>query len=172
MARGEFKALGIIIVVTAACLAASAAARAQDSGDITVEIGDCVDLESPEERRACYAARVDAAVQERERSAATASPESPSSSPPGETVRLQGATPDGAQHPPTDVVATIAELRETVPNSYVITLENGQAWRQMEPKWFPLRVGQEVRILPSGWGKTFRLSVQGLSGYLQVERVR
>ncbi len=172
MARGEFIALGIAIAATAAVLAASAAARAQDSGDITVEISDCVDLGSPEERRACYAARVDAAVEERERSAATPSTESSSSSPAGETVRLRGATPGDSQHPAPDVVATIAELRETVPNSYLITLDNGQVWRQMEPKWFPLRVGQEVRVFPSNWGKTFRLSVQGLSGYLQVERVR
>jgi hypothetical protein len=172
MATRGFARLGIAIAATAACLAGAAAACAQDSDDITVEIGDCVDLESPEERRACYAARVDAAVQERERSAATTAPDSQSPSSDEGTVPRQGATRDDSESPPLDVVATITELRETVPNSYLITLDNGQAWRQMEPKWLPLRVGQEVRIFPSNWGKTFRLSVAGLSGYIQVERVR
>ena len=135
-------------------------------------VGDCVNLESAEERRDCYAARVDAAVQERERSTAAAPPDSPSSSPDADTAAPQSATRADPQRQPTDVVATITGLRETVPNSYLITLDNDQVWRQKEPKWFPLRVGQAVRIFPSSWGDTFRLSVQGLSGYLQVERVR
>jgi hypothetical protein len=171
MARRTLATLGIAITA-AAFLAASAAARAQNAGGLTVEVGDCVDLESAEERRDCYAARVDAAVQERERSAAAAPPDSQSSSSATDAAQPQDATRVDSQRPPTDVMATITELRETVPNTYLITLDNGQAWRQMEPKWFPLRVGHAVRIFPSTWGNTFRLSVQGLSGYIQVERVR
>jgi hypothetical protein len=172
MARRVFTTLSIAITAMAAFVAESAAAHAQDAGGITVEIGDCVDLESAEERRDCYAARVDAAVQERERSAAAATPASRSSSSDEEAVRPQDATRADSQRLQIEVVATITELRETVPNSYLITLDNDQVWRQKEPKWFPLRVGQAVRIFPSSWGNTFRLSVQGLSGYIQVERAR
>jgi hypothetical protein len=170
MARRVFATLGIAITAATTYLAESAAA--QNAGGITVEVGDCVNLESAEERRDCYAARVDAAVQERERSTAAAPPDSPSSSPDADTAAPQSATRADPQRQPTDVVATITGLRETVPNSYLITLDNDQVWRQKEPKWFPLRVGQAVKIFPSSWGDTFRLSVQGLSGYLQVERVR
>ena len=161
-----FAKLGIAVAATVACLAGSEASFAQDSADVTVEVGDCIKLESPEERRACYAARVDAAVQERERSAATAAP------PASDAVRRRRATRDGSGDPSSELVATISALRETVPNSYLITLDDGQTWRQMRSKWFPLRVGQEVRIYPTNFGASFRLSVQGLSGYIQVERVR
>jgi hypothetical protein len=172
MARRVFATLGIAITATAAFVAGSAAVHAQDAGGITVDVGDCVDLESAEERRDCYAARVDAAVQQRERSAAPGTADSRSSSSHEGAVRPRGATGADSQRVQVDVVATITELRETVPNSYLITLDNDQVWRQKEPKWFPLRVGQAVRVFPSSWGNTFRLSVQGLSGYIQVERAR
>ena len=132
MAKGRFARLGMAFAATAACLVGSPAARAQDSEDVTVEIGHCVDLESAEERLACYGARVDAAVQERERSAATAAPENRSSTPDEETAPPQPATHDGAGDEPT-VVGKITALRETVPNSYLITLDNDQVWRQIRP---------------------------------------
>ena len=63
-------------------------------------------------------------------------------------------------------------LRQTVPNSYVITLDNGQVWRQTYAEWYGLRPGQTVRIRPSRWGGTFWLTVDELNGYIQVKRVR
>lgn len=177
MAKRKFARLGIAIAATAACLAGSQAGRAQQSDDVTVEISRCVDLESPEERRACYGAEVDAAVRERERSAATAAPAAPPAQerrPPDRedaAARPQRAKRDGSEGQPT-LVAKIAALRETVPNTYLITLDNDEVWRQTRPKWHPLRVGQEVKIYPTSWGNSFRLFVDGLSGYIQVERAR
>lgn len=68
--------------------------------------------------------------------------------------------------------STISKLREYIPGRYLITLENGQVWRQMVAERYRLRVGHNVRIYPSRWGKSFRLSAEGLKGFIQVERVR
>lgn len=179
MAKRKLAGPCMAIAVTTAYLVGSPAARAQPD-DVTVEISRCVDLKSPEERRACYGAQVDAAIQERERSAASAAAPAtpaPANAAPdtarsaAEPIRPQRARRDGGADQPT-IVAKIAELRETVPNSYLITLDNGQVWRQSRSKWHPLRIGQGVRILPTGWGKSFRLFGDGLSGYIQVEQVR
>jgi hypothetical protein len=71
-----------------------------------------------------------------------------------------------------ELIATVESLRETVPNTYVITLQNGQVWRQMRPQWYPLRPGTEVRIYPTSWGTAYRLAADELGGFIQVERVR
>jgi len=68
--------------------------------------------------------------------------------------------------------STISKLREYVPGRYLITLENGQVWRQVVAERYRLEVGDKVRIYPSRWGKSFRLSAEGLKGFIQVERVR
>jgi hypothetical protein len=68
--------------------------------------------------------------------------------------------------------STISKLREYVPGRYLITLENGQVWRQMVAERYRLRVGHKIRIYPSRWGKSFRLSAEDLKGFIQVERVR
>jgi hypothetical protein len=71
-----------------------------------------------------------------------------------------------------EIVASVSALRQTVPNSYLITLDNGQVWRQTFPQWFPLQSGQRVTLRTSKWGKSYRLTVDELSGFIQVERVR
>lgn len=69
--------------------------------------------------------------------------------------------------------STITALSETVPNAYMITLENGQVWRQMTPdSTYRLQVGHAVRIYPSRWGSNFRLSAEPLRGFIQVQQVR
>ncbi|HEX5418980.1 MAG TPA: hypothetical protein VFY39_03200, partial [Gammaproteobacteria bacterium] len=60
----------------------------------------------------------------------------------------------------------------TVPNSYLITLENGQVWRQTYPEVYHLQPGYKVRIYPSRWGNSYRMSSDKLHGFIQVERVR
>ena len=68
--------------------------------------------------------------------------------------------------------STIKKLKEIRPFCYLITLENGQVWRQMVAEEYRLRVGHNVRIYPARWSKkAFRLSAEGLKGSIQVERV-
>jgi hypothetical protein len=75
-----------------------------------------------------------------------------------------------AQEAEQEIVATVTDLRETVPNSYVITLDNGQVWRQSVPQRYPLRKGLEVRLRETKFG--YRLTAPQYRGQIPVERVR
>lgn len=66
----------------------------------------------------------------------------------------------------------IARLDRTN-SGWLITLEQGQVWRQVISKRFNLKEGHEVRIYPTNWGDSYRLSVvDGPVGYIQVERIQ
>lgn len=67
---------------------------------------------------------------------------------------------------------SISALMELAPNQFLITLANGQVWRQVRPERYLLGVGNDVRVYPSRWGRDYRLSVQDRRGFIQVERVR
>ncbi len=150
---------------------------------VTVDVGECIDLESAEDRLACYEAQVDAALEERdapdpdERVAVTqdgevdedrsAGDEAPTSR--ERRTAEQSQEPEAAEG---QYFGTITAIRERLPDSYIITLDNGEIWEQVAPKWYPLRPGLEVRIYQSIWGNSYRLSAVDLSGYIQVRKVR
>lgn len=67
-----------------------------------------------------------------------------------------------------DVVAEIDVYR---PNMINITLASGQVWRQTHARRYNLRKGDSVRIYPSGWGDSYRLATERLSGFIQVNRL-
>lgn len=69
-----------------------------------------------------------------------------------------------------ELIADIAALDERGRNQWVITLANGQTWVQMESKVYRLQVGDSVRIYPTRWGNSYRLTSERLSGYIQVRR--
>lgn len=71
-----------------------------------------------------------------------------------------------------EIVATVTSLRELEPNTFMIYLDNDQVWRQNRPKTYPLRVGAEVRLRPTRWGTSYRLTDPNLASFIQVERVR
>ena len=73
---------------------------------------------------------------------------------------------------PPDIVATITALRTMEPNTWLITLDNGQVWRQSYPQTFVLEPGVQVTLRASKWGSAYRLSAEGLNGYIQVQRVK
>jgi hypothetical protein len=68
-------------------------------------------------------------------------------------------------------IGTIVALRETTPDKYLITLDNGQVWRQVATKRYRLQTGMDVRIYP-GWGNSLRLTAVDANGFIQVERAR
>jgi hypothetical protein len=75
---------------------------------------------------------------------------------------------DGQQ----ELLATVAALKSAPQGgSWIITLSNGQVWRQTIPEPFNLKEGYAVRIYPSRWGTAYRLSAQQIHGFIQVERV-
>jgi hypothetical protein len=175
---------------------------AQPADRLTVDVGECVDLKTPEERLACYESRVEAARQSGAATAAPAaratdaSPADANSAPRAESSNGGAAAQPAPVAPPTaaaaepapstsasarssdesadsrQIVATVTDLRETVPNSFVITLDNGQVWAQDRPQWYPMKKGQHVRLRPSQWGSSYRLTVDELRGFIQVSRVR
>lgn len=142
----------------------------QGADPVNVDVGRCVDLESAEERFACYEEQVDAATKEDERKRPDA-PAGPSAEAgrPAEARPVAEAGPAGEA---VEILGRIGSMRERLPDAYLITLEDGQIWRQTNPKRYFLRVGDDVRIYPSSWGTDYRLTVVGRSGYIQVEKVR
>jgi len=199
---------GFLAVAASACIAQAAAAQGEP---LTVEVGECVNLPTPEQRLACFEAQVEAA-----RSAPAAAPAAtapaatstapapaPRVAPPPASAAPAGAAATGAAAPatttievgastappefgfrerpeepekdappPPEVRAQVAELQQTVPNAFLITLDNGQVWRQTRADPYKsLKVGQDVRIYYSRW-RAYRLDSPQMSGFLQVERVR
>jgi hypothetical protein len=198
--KHELRISGLIAIVASVCGAQSASGQGER---LTVEVGECVDLPTPEQRLACFEAQVEAArsapaaAPAATAPATTAAPPAAASAAPAAaaaaTVAAPATTtiavpassaapaefgfrerrpPEEEAAPPPEIHAKIAELRETVPNAFLITLDNGQVWRQTRPdSYVSLRVGQDVRIYYSRW-RAYRLDGPQIRGYLQVERVR
>jgi hypothetical protein len=150
----------------AAVVVASAAVIQLGVAQVSVDVSDCVELTKPEDRLACFEAQVEAArdappAQRAPGAGGTAAGGSASS---GRDAESRSETQE-------DIVAKVTELRETVPQAYLITLDNGQVWRQTVPEFYPLRQGSDVRIYVSRW-RAYRLTSPVLRGHIQVERVR
>jgi hypothetical protein len=161
----------------AGCLAVALPAPAQETDSVTVDVGECTNLESPEERLACYEARVEAELKRRDSAPAEAAPSSPADPAPNTQATDAGAqsTDRSAAAPDEEaqvITGTVASVRETIPNNYTITLEDGQVWRQTYPEKYRLRAGDRVTIYPTRWGTSFRLESESTRGYIQVARVR
>jgi hypothetical protein len=73
----------------------------------------------------------------------------------------------------TELVDTVAALKQLTPTQWLITLKSGQQWRQVTGKTYRLKVGDEVKIYPanSAFGESYRLSNARVSGQIAVERV-
>jgi hypothetical protein len=69
------------------------------------------------------------------------------------------------------LVDSITTLKLYQQNIWQLTLSSGQVWRQMQPRRFQLRKGDKVHIVPNPWGDSFRLSAEGRSGFIQVEKI-
>jgi hypothetical protein len=188
-------------------------AFAQREGSVTVEVGECLEIEAPAERLACFERRAEGARRSQQSAPAApsppaAAPSPPAATPPAPVARTPAATPPAAgaraptpadddsfgRSPPqpsrrearqareaqeaqerderTELTAKVVAIRETIPNSYTITLDNGQIWRQNRPEFYPIRPGHDVRIYPGRMGESYRLTVPILRGWIQVERVR
>ena len=66
----------------------------------------------------------------------------------------------------------VTSIRELQTDKLQITLANGQVWQQTVGKAFFIRVGDTVRIASSGWGRSFRLAIDGHPDFIQVSRLR
>jgi hypothetical protein len=172
----------------AAVLALSGSALAQQAESLMVDVGECIGIESAEQRFACYEQRVDtalrahfstagaAAAQPAQAPRAGGAPTSREALPPAAAAQAVPIPPAASrQAAPSDadseIVATVASVLEVVPNRLQVTLDNGQVWRQTATRQYPLRPGHEVRISHAGLGG-YRLAVEELGGFIRVEQVR
>jgi hypothetical protein len=171
-----------VIAVAAGAVAGLGPACAQETGKVMIDVADCIKLDAPEARLACYESRVAAVFGQRAAQAAAArtAPPPPAVTEPVQQSQSSSARPrrreEKAQAAEStaadDIVSRVNALREVVPNAWQITLENGQVWRQTVSKHYELRQGQQVRIYGTHWGNASRLSSDEINGYIQVERVR
>ena len=181
-------------------VAGSAPVIAQEAGPVSIEVSDCIELATPAERLACFESRVDevraeSAPPAAERAAAAdesgteaaeveaaaeAAGNDAAAAAAGRGDAAGEAALDGFGLPKSDesgferdeMTATIASVRTVAPNRHVITLDNGQVWRQVHPERYRLRPGQHARIYSTRWGASYRLSVEELRGFIQVQRVQ
>jgi hypothetical protein len=191
--RFEERCLAGTVAVVAAAFVLGQAVHGQQPTDVTIDVSDCVGLEKPEERLACFEREVEA--QRRPApgpapapvaSGTPPAPAAPAPAPPAPVRRevIPAPAPSAAaaeprrergrraEPLPPEIAAKVTSLRETVPNTWTITLDNDQVWRQTTPQQFALRPGMDVRLYPTHWGDAYRLTVVGLKGYIQVARVR
>jgi hypothetical protein len=159
--------IAAIAVTVAGAVAIQAAAAQEPADTVSVDVSECVKLTTPEERLACFEKQVQSSRTDPAAPGAT----STAAPPPPARGSSSDAGRGEPEEEPADIQARIAELRETVPNSYLLTLDNGQVWRQTVPKYYPLQAGHPVRIYYSRW-RSYRLTNDTLKGFIQVERVR
>jgi hypothetical protein len=160
--------------------AVSPEAYSQASGDLSIEVSECVKLASDHERFACYERLAEAAL-EQQSSSTSASAEAagavsvvtgPTPTGPGAAAPVAAVSVTETLSEQPDILSTIAALDEKRRNLYTITLENGQVWQQVGSKRYPLRTGFAVRIYPSQWGNSYRLTAVDSGGFIQVERLQ
>jgi hypothetical protein len=142
-------------------------AAAAQAADTTVDIARCMDIQEPSERMRCYDGLA-AEVRARSRPPAAPAPEEKVRSFGKESPARVVDTEEGRE----ELQDRIEDLRMGLPDRWIVTLASGQVWRQTVTGAFNLRKGMEVRIYPTRWGKGYRLSAQGVNGFIQVERVK
>jgi hypothetical protein len=153
---------GVLTIAAFGCaLGWAPSGYAQAVAGVNIEVSECIELQSDLERYDCYERLTEAAL------SALASGEAPAP-PSGQAVDSHASESSA----PDEIRSSISALDERRPNEYLITLENGQIWRQSIAKRYPLRVGQDVRVYATRWGGSYRLSTIAASGFIQVERVR
>lgn len=138
-------------------------ALAQQAADTTVDISRCMDIRESAERIRCYNALADE-VRARELPAAS---ERKVQSYGNESARVVD-TEERSE----ELHDRVASLKRVLPDRWIVTLASGQVWRQTVTASYNLREGMEVRIYPTRFGNGYRLSAQGLKGFIQVERIK
>jgi hypothetical protein len=181
--NGEKRSTAIqcaIAVILAWSLCVNAAAQNGDA--LNVDLAKCVDLDTEQARFECYQERVDAALEHRDvpaqnssvepatAAAASAAAAAPAAAARPDAVIEQTDASGGTETE--EIFATITALQERIPNTWVITLDNGQIWAMNQPRRYPLRVGLDVKLYPTKWGTSYRLTSPEHGSFVQVERVR
>jgi hypothetical protein len=105
-----------LVAVTAGWVTVLDPAHAQETGKVMIDVADCIKLEAPEARLACYESRVAAVFGERAAQAAAARPGAPAPAAPTPAVAAAIQTPEPAPVPvaPSAPAATSPPAPRTV----------------------------------------------------------
>jgi len=178
-------------------LISAAASAADDTAEVIMDGGPCLDIVSPIERLACFEEQANAAQgrgtsirqqnlpvvsipRNSSQQPASEAPQEVESAgiPPADSIESDFGLPEETindqreKAQENELIARVAKIKELDRNRFLITLENGQTWEQMETKRFALAEGDEVRIYSTRWGSSYRLSSQSRNGFIQVQRLR
>lgn len=191
------------ITATVIFLAAFSFKASSQNAELMVDVGPCVAIQSAIQRFACYEAQAEAALLGAGDSFQAPAPAASVRSQPSVTQETAEARPASVNIPAEDaeptsngsglssdfgfpedrdsrreerenrLVSVIANVEQNIPNQHILTLENGQVWRQMQPDARILpNVGFKVEVYPTRWGSSYRMSFEEIKGFIQVERVR
>ena len=159
-----------------ACLAGTtlwAPATMAQTDTLRLELARCADVADVTARVACY----DGLAHPQQ--SKPPSSEAPRAKAPAEPVaaRIENFGQPQARLVPDKkgdvaLLERVASIRELPAEKLQITLANGQVWQQTVGKSFFIGVGDTVRIASSGWGRSFRLAVDGHPDFIQVSRLR
>jgi hypothetical protein len=137
---------------------------AQQTTGTTVDIARCMDIKESAERIRCYDALADEV---------RARPPAPAGE---EDVQTFGKKPPArvveTKEDPPELHDRIAALRQTPTGRWIVTLASGQVWQQSVSTSYNLRSGMDVRIYRTRFGNGYRLSAQGLNGFIQFQRIK
>jgi len=178
MHRTIHTASGMSLLLAYGICCSTAFGQDSDGAALYVELSRCIGLKSDADKFTCYQERVDAALAGREPAGAPDTAHSAADGRTASTDELRESSSDDDTFPqrrttvPVEISGTITALRETIPNNWIITLDNGQVWQMNQPKRYPLRVGLEVELTSTRWGESFRLSAPEHGGFVQVRRAR
>ena len=160
------------LTLGAALLFASIGLGQDEGAAIRIDVSECVDLAADSERYQCYERLVSAVRPARAAETETDKLPASGGNLPGPEAGAPTRTLEATTANATELTSTIATLEERRPNEYVIALANGQVWQQTTAKRYALRVGDEVRVYSTSWGRSYRLTAPRLRSYIQVELLR
>jgi hypothetical protein len=159
--------------------AAALAAVAEAAPDLQTMIGQCAAKPDGKERLACY----DAIAQRLGTGHAAATP-GPAAAPPTAAVQRQPEAQFGAESLKKEARAgqpqqldeihgAIAKLTFSPTGRAIVTLDNGQVWRQVEgdSDRFKGKQGEKATIARAILG-SYNLTVEGRNQLIKVQRVR
>ena len=138
---------------------------AQDGPAVSDQaLGRCRAIQDTAARAACYDSLVDTQPQSSEAQRLMIENQRLRQ----EMARQRNAEKDEETSELVDMIAAL----EKRPDGWIVTLKNGQIWRQHINRRYELKVGQQVRIYPTLFGGGYKLTAQGRGGFIYVKRAR
>jgi hypothetical protein len=165
------------IIMIALAMSCTSALSAESRPPLPAGMAACAEIPDAVQRATCYDKEVARLRGQGSSPSASPSPARPAGSAPAATADFGSEALASRSHPadqPATLEARISALQELQQGVYVITLDNGQVWRQPERRAaFELKIGDKVTISKATMG-AYRLWLdsRGSKQWVRVVRVR